>query len=39
MHKIAIDLGYDYVKGLNEDGEKIIYPSVVGTAHQHVNGQ
>lgn len=33
MYKIAIDLGYGYTKGLNEDGEKIIFPSIVGTAH------
>lgn len=33
MYKIAIDLGYGYVKGMNEEKEKIIFPSIVGTAH------
>lgn len=34
MYKIAVDLGYGYVKGMNEGGEKIIFPSVVGAAHK-----
>lgn len=33
MYKIAVDLGYGFIKGLNEEGEKILFPSVVGTAH------
>jgi len=33
MYKIAVDLGYGFVKGLNEEGEIILFPSVVGTAH------
>ncbi len=33
MYKIAVDLGYGYTKGINQDGVKIIFPSVVGAAH------
>ena len=33
MYKIAIDLGYGYVKGLNEENERIVFPSIVGAAH------
>jgi len=32
MFKLAVDLGYGYVKGINEFGEKILFPSVVGPA-------
>lgn len=30
MFKIAIDLGYGYVKGVNEAGERVSFPSLVG---------
>ena len=33
MFKMAIDLGYGYVKGVNEDGKKVLFSSVVGPAH------
>ena len=33
MYKIAVDLGYGFVKGANEENERIIFPSVVGAAH------
>lgn len=30
MYKIAVDLGYGFTKGVNQDGDKIIIPSIVG---------
>ncbi len=29
--RIAVDLGYGYIKGIAENGERIIFPSVVGS--------
>lgn len=34
MFKIAVDIGYGYLKGINEKGERIIFPSMVGSAHE-----
>lgn len=33
MYKIGLDLGYGYVKGVNEDGKGVIFPSLVGNAY------
>lgn len=33
MKKIAIDPGYGYVKGLSEYGNRVLFPSLVGSAH------
>jgi len=30
MYKIAVDLGYGYTKGINENEKTIIFPSIVG---------
>jgi plasmid segregation protein ParM len=30
LYKIAVDLGYGFTKGVNQDGKKIIIPSIVG---------
>jgi len=34
MFKIGLDLGYGYVKGVNESGKTVIFPSLVGNAYQ-----
>lgn len=34
MFKIAVDIGYGFLKGINETGERIIFPSMVGSAHE-----
>lgn len=34
MFKIGLDLGYDYVKGVNELKQQIIFQSIVGQAYQ-----
>ncbi|QSZ27610.1 ParM/StbA family protein [Aceticella autotrophica] len=34
MFKTALDLGYGYVKGINEKGKQILFPSLVGNAYQ-----
>ena len=39
MHKIAVDLGYGFLKGMNEDGDRILFPSVVGPAHNRDLGE
>ncbi len=31
MFKVAVDLGYGYVKALSEDGRSVVFPSVVGS--------
>ncbi len=33
MFKIGLDLGYGYVKGINEEGKAVIFPSLVGNAY------
>ncbi len=33
MFKIAIDLGYRYVKAINENGQSILFPSLVGSPY------
>lgn len=33
MFKIGLDLGYGYVKGINEKGKRVIFPSLVSIAH------
>lgn len=32
MYKMAMDLGYGFVKGVNEKGQRVCFPSVVGPA-------
>ena len=32
MYRIAVDLGYGYIKGINQEGKKICFPSLVGPA-------
>lgn len=34
MFKIGLDLGYGYVKGVNEAGKVVIFPSLVGNAYE-----
>lgn len=34
MFKIGLDLGYGYVKGVNENNQRIVFPSLVGDAYQ-----
>ena len=36
MFKIGLDLGYGYIKGVNENGEKILFPAIVGGAYKRV---
>ncbi|HHY80085.1 MAG TPA: ParM/StbA family protein [Thermoanaerobacter sp.] len=36
MFKIGLDVGYGYVKGVNEEGKEIIFPSLVGNAYERV---
>ncbi|ERM92517.1 StbA family protein [Caldanaerobacter subterraneus subsp. yonseiensis KB-1] len=36
MFKIGLDVGYGYVKGVNEKGKEIIFPSLVGNAYERV---
>ncbi|SHF87808.1 plasmid segregation actin-type ATPase ParM [Caldanaerobius fijiensis DSM 17918] len=33
MFKIGLDLGYGYVKGINEKGKRVIFPSLVSMGH------
>ena len=33
MFRIGLDLGYGYVKGVNEDGKGVVFPSLVGNAY------
>lgn len=33
MFKIAVDLGYGYIKAVNERGSRVLMPSLVGAAH------
>ncbi|MZP31178.1 StbA family protein [Heliobacterium undosum] len=33
MFKIGIDLGYGEVKGINENGRRVLFPSLVGLGH------
>lgn len=33
MFKIGLDLSYGYVKGINEKGKRVIFPSLVSIAH------
>lgn len=33
MFKIGLDLGYGYVKGVNEAGKGIVFPSLVSAAY------
>ena len=33
MFKIGLDLGYGYVKGINEAGRRIVFPSLVSAAY------
>ncbi|AEM79767.1 ParM/StbA family protein [Thermoanaerobacter wiegelii] len=34
MFKIGLDLGYGYVKGVNEAGRLVVFPSLVGNAYE-----
>jgi plasmid segregation protein ParM len=34
MFKIGLDLGYGYVKGVNETGRTAVFPSLVGNAYE-----
>lgn len=34
MFKIGLDLGYGYVKGVNENNNTVVFPSIVGDAYQ-----
>ena len=34
VFKIGLDLGYGYVKGVNEAGKTVLFPSLVGNAYQ-----
>ncbi|TYP56830.1 ParM/StbA family protein [Thermosediminibacter litoriperuensis] len=34
MFKIGLDLGYGYVKGINEAGKAVVFPSLVGNAYE-----
>jgi len=36
MFKVGIDLGYGYVKGVNEKGKQVLFPSLVGNAYDRV---
>ncbi|QGG46867.1 ParM/StbA family protein [Heliorestis convoluta] len=36
MFKIGIDLGYGYTKGINQEGRTIIFPSIIGAAHDRM---
>lgn len=36
MFKIGLDLGYGYVKGVNEKGRQVLFPSLVGNAYDRV---
>ncbi len=38
MFKIGIDLGYGFVKGVNESGQKVCFPSVVARASKRQLG-
>ncbi|WP_028987599.1 ParM/StbA family protein [Thermicanus aegyptius] len=33
MFKIAVDIGYGYVKGINENGERVLFRSLISPAH------
>lgn len=33
MYKIAIDLGYGFTKAINQDGDELVFPSLVGSGH------
>lgn len=34
MFKIGLDLGYGYVKGINEENRRIVFPSLVGMGYK-----
>ncbi|KKC28804.1 ParM/StbA family protein [Caldanaerobacter subterraneus] len=34
MFKIGLDLGYGYVKGVNEAGKTVVFPSLIGNAYE-----
>lgn len=34
MFKIGLDLGYGFVKGVNEHGKKVLFPALVGGAYE-----
>jgi len=34
MFKIGLDLGYGYVKGINEENRKVVFPSLVGMGYK-----
>ena len=34
MYKLGLDLGYGYVKGINEDNKMVLFPSLVGDAYE-----
>lgn len=34
MFKIGLDLGYGFLKGINEEGKKVLMPSLVGTGSE-----
>ncbi|ABY92040.1 ParM/StbA family protein [Thermoanaerobacter brockii subsp. lactiethylicus] len=36
MFKVGLDLGYGYVKGINEKGKEVLFPSLVGNAYERV---